>query len=137
MRAAFIVRAFAFTLVVAGTSILAAPAQTTLQPGQMTQARVWIENKSRAEAVPVVLRDVNMDSTLKVQIINGEQQYGSANPVQVRQVRIVWDYETLIVRPNDDVTAKLNGRGAAGWETTGIWSMDADGNTRMLLKRQR
>ena len=78
-----------------------------------------------------------MDSTLKVQIINGEQQYGSANPVQVRQVRIVWDYETLIVRPDDDVTAKLNARGAPGWETTGIWSMDADGNTKMLLKRQR
>ena len=135
MRAELIARACACALVVAGTSILAAPGQTAT-PGQMTQAKVWIQNRGRGEAVPIDLRDVNLDAPLKVQITNGEPQYQS-NPVQVRQVRRVWDYETLTVQPTEDLAARLNVQGATGWETTAIWSVGTDGATKLLLKRAR
>ena len=137
MRLKSTVRAFACVLVVAGTSMLAAPEQTTKTPGQMTEAHVWIQNRGRTEAVPVELRDVNLDSPLKVQIINGEPQYAQVNPVQVREIRKTWDYESMTVKPTEDMAARLNARGVVGWETTGIWSVSAEGATTLLLKRPR
>jgi hypothetical protein len=137
MRAEFVARAFAFALIVAGTSILAAPSQTA-QPGQMTQARVWVENRGRSEAIPVDVREMNLDAPLRVQVTNGEPQYAGSNPVQVREVRRIWDYETILI-PADAPASRvslLNSRGANGWETTGIASVNADGMT-LLLKRPR
>jgi hypothetical protein len=137
MRAEFVARAFAFALIVAGTSILAAPSQTA-QPGQMTQARVWVENRGRSEAIPVDVREMNLDAPLRVQVTNGEPQYAGSNPVQVREVRRIWDYETILI-PADapaSMVSLLNSRGANGWETTGIASVNADGTT-LLLKRPR
>ena len=78
MRADTLARAVAFALIVAGTSILAAPAQTTAQPGQMTQAHVWVQNRGRSEAIPVDVREVNLDAPLRVQVTNGELQYPPA-----------------------------------------------------------
>ncbi len=130
-----IARTATAALLVAGASTLAAPDQTTARPGQMTDAKVWVQNRGKGEAVPVELRDVNLDSTLKVQIVNGDAP--NTNPVNVRHVRLIWDYETLAVLPTEDITAKLNARGGAGWETTGIWSIGADGVTKVLLKRSR
>jgi hypothetical protein len=138
MRADTLARAVAFALIVAGTSILAAPAQTTAQPGQMTQAHVWVQNRGRSEAIPVDVREVNLDAPLRVQVTNGEPQYAASNPVQVREVRRLWDYETVLI-PADapgSMVSLLNGRGANGWETTGIASVNADGMT-LLLKRPR
>jgi hypothetical protein len=134
MRLKSIVSAFVGVLVV-GAAILAAPGQTQ-QPGQMTQARVWIQNRGRAEAVPVELREVNLDTPMRVQIMNGESGYATPGPVQVREIRRVWDYETITVAPTDDMAARLNQRGASGWETTGIAFVNADGTT-LLLKRPR
>jgi hypothetical protein len=136
MRLKPTVRAFACVLVVAGTSMLAAPQQTTKTPGQMTEAHVWVQNRGRAEAVPVELRDVNLDAPLKVQIINGEPQYAAVSPVQVREIRKTWDYDTITLTPTDDVAALLNRRGQNGWETTGIAFVKPDGTT-LLLKRPR
>jgi hypothetical protein len=135
MRAETIVRACAFVLIVAGTSILAAPAQTG-QPGQMTQARVWVQNRGRTEAVPVELRDVNLDAPLKVQVINGDPAFNRINPVQVTEIRKMWDYETVTLAPTDDVARVMNAKGTAGWETTGIAFVTADA-TKLLLKRPR
>jgi hypothetical protein len=138
MRADTLARAVAFALIVAGTSILAAPAQTTAQPGQMTQAHVWVQNRGRSEAIPVDVREVNLDAPLRVQVTNGDPQYAASNPVQVREVRRVWDYETILI-PADaqaNMASLLNSRGANGWETTGIASVNADG-TILLLKRPR
>jgi hypothetical protein len=137
MRVETIARVSAFALVVAGTSILAAPEQTTRQPGQMTEAHVWVQNRGRSEAVPVELRDVNLDAPLKVQINNGEPAYPATNPLPVREVRRLWDYESITVAPPANVAAILNTRGATGWETTGIWSVNAEGATTLLLKRPR
>jgi hypothetical protein len=136
MRVKTIVRACAFVLVVAGTSILAAPGQTA-QPGQMTQAKVWIQNRGRSETIPVDVREINLDGPLRVQIVNGEPSYPSTNPVPVRDIRRVWDYESITVTAAEDVAAKLTARGASGWETTGIWSVNAEGTSTLLLKRAR
>ena len=135
MQLKSIVSAFVVVLVVGGIAILAAPGQT-LQPGQMTQARVWIQNSGRSEAVPVELRAVNLEAPMRVQVINGEPAYATAGPVQVREIRRVWDYETITVAPAEDMAAKLNQQGASGWETTGISFVNADGTT-LLLKRAR
>ena len=74
-------------IVVVSSAMLASPEQTTQTPGQMTQARVWVENRGPNEALPVDLRDVNLDHPLRVQVVNSEPQYGSTSPVQVRPVR--------------------------------------------------
>ena len=138
MRAETIARVFALALVVAGTSILAAPSQTAT-PGQMTQARVWVQNRGRTEALPVDVREVNLDAPLRVQVTNADAQYASTNPVQVHEVRRVWDYETIVI-PADaqaNIASLLNSRGANGWETTGIATVNTEGATIMLLKRPR
>ena len=138
MRAETIARVFALALVVAGTSILAAPSQTAT-PGQMTQARVWVQNRGRTEALPVDVREVNLDAPLRVQVTNADAQYASTNPVQVHEVRRVWDYETIVI-PADaqaNIASLLNSRGANGWETTGIATVNTEGATTMLLKRPR
>ena len=133
MRVQPIARAFALALIVAGTSILAAPAQTP-QPGQMTQARVWIQNRGKTEAVPVELRDVNLDAPLKVQITNGDAAYPRMSAVSARQAQQAWDYHTITLKEGQDPVAALIGPGAAGWETTGIAFIKPDGVT-LLLKR--
>jgi hypothetical protein len=138
MRAETVARAFALALVVAGTSILAAPSQTAT-PGQMTQARVWVQNRGRSEALPVDVREVNLDAPLRVHVTNADPQYAATSPVQVHEVRRVWEYETIAI-PADaqaNIASLLNTRGANGWETTGISSVNTEGAMVMLLKRQR
>ena len=137
------VAASAIALAIGASVMLAAPrqiqqpGQTTQQPGQMTQARVWIENRSASEAVPVDLRDVNLDHPLRVQIVNGELQYALTNPLPVRSVRPVWEYQTITFAPGAaDMAPRLNPLGAAGWETTGVMLANAQGTT-LLLKRPR
>jgi hypothetical protein len=126
----------ACAIVVISSTMLASPEQTQ-QPGQMTQARVWIENRSKSEAVPVDLRDVNLDHPLRVLIVNGELQYALSNPLPVRPARPAWEYQTITFAPGTaDMAPRLNALGADGWETTGITMANAQGTT-LLLKRGR
>jgi hypothetical protein len=122
-------------LLVVSSAMLASPEQTQT-PGQMTQARVWIENRGSSEAIPVDLRAVNVDKPLRVQIINGEPAYGLTNPVVVRPIGMVWEYQTLTVAPDEDLAARLNALGRAGWETAGVVVARPEGTT-VLLKRSR
>lgn len=137
MRADSIVRATVCVLIVGGTSMLAAPQQTTRAPGQMTEAHVWVQNKGKSESVPVELREVNLDAPLKVQVINGDPGFSRVNPVYVTEIRKMWEYQAITLRPNQDMAAILNTNGTGGWETTGIWSVSTDGTTTVLLKRPR
>jgi hypothetical protein len=126
--------AVACAIFVVSSAMLASPDQTRT-PGQMTEAHVWVENRGPNEALPVDLRDVNLDHPLRVQVVNSEPQYGSTRPVQVRPVRQPWEYRTVTVPPAEDLAAQLNPLGDAGWETTGI-VVKVDGTT-VLLKRPR
>ncbi|MCU1385721.1 MAG: hypothetical protein JWL71_4418 [Acidobacteria bacterium] len=135
MRAHIIARAAAFVLIVAGTSILAAPEQTA-QPGQMTQPRVWIQNHGRAEAVPISIQEAALDTPLRVRVVNLQDPKGTDGPIQARLVQQSWDYRTIVVTNGQDPAAALTAPGAAGWEATGVTFVRPDGMT-LLLKRPR
>jgi hypothetical protein len=134
----------ACAIFVVSSAILASPEQTqppgqvTQTPGQMTQARVWIENRGKGEALPVTLEDATLDAPLRVRVMNAQGTSGTDDPVNVRIVRQprVWQYQTVIVRPDQNLATALSEAGAAGWETTGIASANAGGTT-ILLKRLR
>ena len=124
-------------LVVGGSAMGAAPDQS--RPGESTDAKVWIQNRGRAQAVPVELRDANLDAPLRVQAMNGE-----ANPQSVRLTSAVraqllkqeWDYDVVVIVAGANAAQILKPLGLAGWETTGIAWMAAE-QTTLLLKRPR
>jgi NADH dehydrogenase FAD-containing subunit len=122
---------------VAGSTMRASPDQ--VRPGEMTEAKVWIQNRSRAEAIPVDLREVNLDTPLRVQVANGETNPHSvrvAGPIRVQLLKQEWDYDTLVIAAGTSPVQALKSPGLAGWETTGIaWT--AGEQTTLLLKRPR
>jgi len=122
--------------VVFGASARSAAPQTTAYPGQMTQGRVWIQNKGDGEAVPVDLRDVNATAPLRVQVVNADAAHPAMLPVQVRLVRPLWEYASVFVGARDDVDRALTAKGAEGWEVAAITEANGSG-TKFLLKRMR
>jgi hypothetical protein len=130
------IAAFCLGAFVASASAIVAAPQTTMTPGQMTQAHVWIQNRGNDEAVPVDLRDINAKEPLRVQVINADVSHPATQPIPVRVVRPAWDYATITVTADQDVARVLNARGAEGWETTGITLAAAQGST-FVLKRPR
>jgi hypothetical protein len=136
MRKIVITAACALAVIVGAAATIAA-LQTTAQPGQMTPALVWVQNRTRGEAVSVDLRDVNLDKPLRVHVVNGESGSGDAiNSVQTRAARQFWEYQTVVIPQRTDVATVLNTHGAAGWEAVGTVSVTAEGTT-VLLKRPR
>ena len=122
-----------FAALLAGAVTLAAPPQTD-RPGVMTQGRVLIENRSRAEAIPVNIETFRLDRPLSVQLDGGAI-------VSARLVRQSWEYDSLTIRGNDfkSALAKL---GTEGWEVVAIQPLppdDADQTpvVNALLKRPR
>ena len=128
---AFCLGAFAAT-----ASALVTGQQTTMTPGQMTEARVKIENRGPGEAVPVDLRDVNLREPLRVEVINGDDAHRSVAPVLVRTARATWEYATTTVAAGQDPVGVLNSRGAQGWELMGV-TLPATGGMTFILKRMR
>lgn len=133
MRTETIIRACAFAIVVAGTSILAAPGQT-VTPGQMTQARVLIQNRGRAEAVPISLQEAALEAPLRVRVVNMQDAKVNDEAIHARLVQQSWDYHTVTVKDGEDPVVALIGPGVAGWETTGI-SFVKPGGITLLLKK--
>jgi hypothetical protein len=129
----------AAALITYRSEMVAAPDQVTQYPGQMTEGRVWIQNRpERGEAIPVLLEKVGRDlAPLRVQVVNGEPQYvGNQNPVLVRAAQQTWEYKTIYVGEAVDPVVLLNKEGAAGWETAGVtWRQN--NLTAWLLKRPR
>jgi hypothetical protein len=124
-------------LVASATALVAAPGQTE-RPGQMTEAQVRVLNRGGSEAIPIDLREVNIDRPLKVQVVNGMplEPNATPNPVNVRVTRTVWEYKSVMVDSGADPVPALNTEGAAGWETTGIVAA-GQGKTTLVLKRVR
>jgi hypothetical protein len=120
-------------LLLGGSAMLAAPDQN--QPGQMTQARVWVMNSGRTEAVPVNLRDATLDTPLRVQLVQGGEPR-VPDVVKVHLTRQPWEYMTLTIPTEAKPAPLVDQQGAAGWETTGIAWTTADGTT-LLMKRPR
>jgi len=126
----------------AGSAMIAAPQK---YPGQPTDARVWIENRTKVEAIAVSVQDVAPDTQMnvRVQSMPAVQVTGAgANtpPVQVsglvEQRRQRWEYETLLVRPGQDIARELNRAGGDNWEVTGSQTQN-DTGMLFVLKRPR
>jgi len=133
MRMKIVIALFLFALIAGAPAIVAAPAQT-LTPGQMTQARVWVQNRGANEAVPIDLRESNLARPLHVEIMNGVQ--ARSNPVPVRVLPESWQYRSVLVKPDDDPALALAQAGASGWETTGLTFNRPDG-VLVLLRQSR
>ena len=138
MRTIVISLLAAAALVTYRSSIVAAPDQTTQYPGQMTEGRVWIQNRpDRGEAIPMMLESTARDlAPLRVQVVNGDPQHAFTPPVMVRMTARTWEYKTIYVGEAVDPAALLNKEGTAGWETAGVtWRQN--NLTAWLLKRPR
>jgi hypothetical protein len=133
MRIESIVRVCAGVVIVVGTCVVAAPGQTA-RPGQMTQARVFIENRGRGEAVPISIQDASLDAPLRVRVVNMQDAKVKDEAIHARLVQQSWDYHTVVVKDGQDPVVALIGPGAAGWEATGVAFVKAEGVT-LLLKR--
>jgi hypothetical protein len=123
----------------AGASILAAPGQNTTYPGAPTKPGVWVENRGRGEAIPIVLQEVATPTPMGVQVIGTPTvTIGSSSVVQVRAVRQSWEYRSVTIplgQAASDVTTLTNA-GTDGWETTGI-QVPGQSGIVVVLKRPR
>ena len=129
----------AVALVAVGTTMRAAPDQTA-RPGDMTEARLWIQNRSRADAVAVNLRAADIETPLRVQVANTDSNPHSVKvtgSIRTQPLRQEWDYETVVIVPDTNPLQALKPLGLAGWETTGVSWTNAQGATTLLLKRPR
>ena len=129
----------AAALVAAGTTMRAAPDQTA-RPGDMTEARLWIQNRSRADAIAVNLRAADIETPLRVQVANTDSNPHSVKvtgSIRTQPLRQEWDYDTVVIVPDTNPTQALKPLGLAGWETTGVSWTNAQGAITLLLKRSR
>ena len=125
-------------LFAAGGAITAAPGVSGQdRPGLIGQARVFVENRGRNDAVPVVLQDVMTPSPIGVQVVGTPTvALAPAAVVAARLIRQQWEYRTLNILPGQDAAAALSAPGADGWEATGV-QLQAQAGTVIMLKRPR
>jgi len=121
--------AIGFVLVlvcIAGADFLSARGQSTARPGEMTQARVWIENRSPNEAVPVIVENVVTPITAHLD---------TTSTVQTVAARQTWQYRSEQLSPGASA-AVLDRVGMEGWEAVGLIQSGPMGVT-ILFKRPR
>ena len=85
----------------AGSAILAAP---QIRPGEMTKARVWIENRGRAEAIPTTIESMSVDAKpLRVEVIGTPAvALVPSTVVQARLARQAWEHRLLTIPAGQD-----------------------------------
>jgi hypothetical protein len=121
----------AILMLVAGAGFLANAAQD--RPGIVSQARVFIENRNRAEAVPVTVEDVTSERPLSVRV-EGPVAIAPSGAMQARALPQAWEYRTVSGKAAEDLVAALAEPGAQGWEAAGTF-VPASGSLTVLLKR--
>ena len=101
-------------VITAGGLMLATPVRAGQdRPGQIGQARVFVENTGRDQAVPVALQDAMMSTPLNVQVTGTPTVAFAPNAVvQARVIRQAWEYRTARVVSGQDVAAALSAAGA-------------------------
>jgi hypothetical protein len=113
----------ALVLAAAGGAALVA-AQSTVRPGDPTKARVWIENRSPNEAVPVTIERFGSTPSVHVSSVD------ASVVLAARSVRQRWEYRVASL----DASA-LETAGNDGWEAVGM--VPSSGAPSVLLKRPR
>jgi hypothetical protein len=123
---------------VIGVALLAAPTQD--YPGQMTQAKTLIQNRGRAEAIPVIVQNDEREPPQRVQVVNFPAQPPDAIPLRVQVTNFpqqkVWEYRELTTPSGQSAINALNEAGKQGWELTGF-SAPAPNGLLFILKRAR
>jgi len=94
-----------------GAGSLAISAQD--RPGIPTQARVWIENRNSAEAVPVKLIQEGQPPH-QVEVV------GARSTLPVKATRQLWDYRLIQIPAVQDSAALLQRHGDEGWELVSV-----------------
>ena len=98
--------------IAAAGAVAIAAGQTTAQPGQMTQARVWVQNQGGGQAIPIRIEGAARDlPPLPVLVVNGDPARGAALRVQV--TRPAWEYRTVGIATNVDADVTRPPRGAS------------------------
>jgi hypothetical protein len=105
--------------------------------GRMSQARVIVMNKDpKAEAIPVAL--VNSPEPVRVALTGTPVVSVTGGVTAVTQSGVQrWEYRTVIVASDADVTTALNGLGGDGWEVSGAVVPRSNGAVGVILKRPR
>lgn len=131
---------------IAGSAALLSARQQS-QPG-MSPARFWINNRTREEAIPVSIANVDPKAPPVPVSVNGfatvdftDRAVGTLNQIQGRTqsvaiVRQQWEYRSVSVGADQDVAPALNGIGNDGWEAVGV-TAQSGGKMTVLLKRPR
>lgn len=110
-----------------GAGSLAISAQD--RPGIPTPARVWIENRNSAEAVPVKLVQEGQPAQ-QVEIV------GIRSTLPVKSTRQLWDYRMIQIPAGQDPVASLQRQGDEGWELVNV-QLPQSGAVVGVFKRPR
>jgi hypothetical protein len=105
----------------------------TLDRPGMTAARVWINNRTVDEAIPVTLVAGGARAPLAVTVQGTATVNGKVDTISARQS---WEYRSVSTAIDSDVAAALNGLGNDGWEAVGLTAQPG-GKVVVLLKRPR
>ena len=146
MTRRFVIAASVSAALVAGNVMLAAPGQGTRTPGQLTEARVWIENRGTSEAIPVkapeplpvTVQNVATSASIAVRLA-GATPGTAPPPVAIRSAGQQWEYRTILVPADVDARALTNlmlAPGNESFEPAGVQLSTASG-TLIVLKRPR
>lgn len=101
--------------------------QATTRPGEPTQAHVRIDNRSAAEAIPVVVESTTAPLVVRID---------SSSILQTTAGRQAWEYRTIPLASGAEPARALAQLGAEGWEAVGVVLSNQAGAT-ILLKRPR
>ena len=108
-------------------AVVAVAAQAPIRPGEMTQARVWVQNRPD-EPVPVVVERTAETSRVNLVAIDPYVTLPTRAAVQR------WSYMSIAIASNAVPEAALQRAGNEGWEAVGILQSGPTGLT-VLLKR--
>jgi hypothetical protein len=121
-------------LILGAAAAVATSAQdSTLQPGQPTQARVWIQNQGQEEAVPVRIETTAQPLRVDLTTIP-TVTIASGTALLTRAARQPWEYRAVRIAAGQNLDNVLNAAGADGWEATGSTITDQSG-TIVIMKR--
>ena len=117
--------------VVAGSALFA----QDNAPGRPSVARILVSNRTRAEAIPVMIQggDVQPVTVVGTPTV----VFAPSASVASRAARQAWEYQPLPLNTGVDPTAALNAAGTEGWEAVGVVTIPGTGNSAILLKRPR
>lgn len=131
-----IVAAVCICALVAASRMLAAPGQGTPRPGDPTQARVFIENHSSSEAIPVSIENYGDSRPLKVDVWGTPTVAVSpTTTVRTSAARQPWEYRLLTLAAGAAGETALRDAGTDSWEAVGI--QQGPNGLVVLLKRPR